>query len=685
MEFQEYRKLVNAISVGKQLPDSVYLHESALKLLPHVLSTHVARAVVDLGLDKEHWNIVKFFKRDHKIALLSYPSFFEDSYPSLHQSITVDLEKLTFRKADYSKSANPPILHRKETFLDPNHPEVARFREITEEGVQAGLYQNTRSIGFKQSWERLISRKGYLLIDGRLVGNDDAATTFTPVSHEVAVARHLTAIDRNKLSQPMQLLARHSYLDGNHSILDYGCGKGDDVRELEAHGIDACSWDPIYRPDGALRKTDIVNLGYVINVIEDRQERTQTLQTAYRHAEKVLAVSAMVAGESLISQFRPYKDGVLTSRNTFQKYYTQSELRNYIETALSESAIAVSPGIFFVFRDKLEEQRFLSDRQHVRRTWQHLSVRERKTPVSSVSKDLIERNRELFDHFWTTSLDLGRLPVNSEFEFSERLRMIAGSHAKAFNALKDHYGENIYREAESARRGDLLVYFALGLFGQRKPYRHMPEGLKRDIKAFFNTYASALEEARELLFSVANPNNIESASLAALKTLKCGELIEGHSLVLHRSLIPHLPPILRVYIGCATQLYGDIDNIDLIKIHFRSGKLSMMRYDDFEGKPIPELIERIKVRMRDQDIDFFDYNGEYEPQPLYLKSKYITPDFPKYKMQQKFDETLKGNTNIDLSRFGPGYSELVDELRRCELKIEGFTIKSTNTNTTNIK
>ena len=32
----------------------------------------------------------------------------------------------------------------------------------------------------------------------------------------------------------MQILARHDYLNGDQSILDYGCGKGDDIRELEA-------------------------------------------------------------------------------------------------------------------------------------------------------------------------------------------------------------------------------------------------------------------------------------------------------------------------------------------------------------------------------------------------------------------------------------------------------------------
>ena len=674
MEFQAYQKLVNAISIGKQLPDAIYLHESALKLLPHALSTHVARAVVDLGLDEEHWNIVKFFKRDHKIALLSYPSFFEDSYPSLHQSITVDLEKLTFRKADYSKSANPPILHRKETFLVPNHPEVPRFREITEEGIQAGLYEKTRNIGFKQSWERLISRKGYRLIEGRLISKSDSATTFAPVSHEVAVARHLTAIDRNKLSAPMQVLARHNYFDGNYSIFDYGCGKGDDVRELEAHGLDVDAWDPVYRSDAVKRKADIVNLGYVVNVIEDRTERNRVLQDAYQHSKKVLVISAMIAGEVTISQFKPYKDGVITLRNTFQKYYSQSELRSYIETTLEEIAIAAGPGIFLVFRDKVEEQLFLSERQRVRRDWTQLTERGRVTPQLRISKDIIERNRELFDDLWHTVLDLGRVPANPEYEFSERIRAIAGSHAKAFQTLREYYGDDIFKSAQQSRKDDLLVYFSLGLFGKRKAYRHMPDGLKRDLKTFFGSYQKAIEKATNLLFSVGSTDNISKACEQVYEQLGCGKIVEGHSLTIHRSYLSELPPILRIYVGCATQLYGDIEDIDLIKIHMTSSKISLMKYDDFCGHPLPELIERIKIKLRDQEIDIFDYTGEYDPQPLYLKSQYLQPGFANYENQRAFDEKLTSLNLFDFSGFGPSRREFYESLDACKLHISGYLL-----------
>jgi hypothetical protein len=39
-----------------------------------------------------------------------------------------------------------------------------------------------------------------------------------------------------------------------------------------------------------------------------------------------------------------------------------------------------------------------------------------------------------------------------------------------------------------------------------------------------------------------------------------GYLTTGESLQLHASLIERLPPLLRVYVGCAAVLYGDFRN-----------------------------------------------------------------------------------------------------------------------------
>ena len=625
MDFATFKESVRKVEVGKQLPDAVYVHISALSTLPEELSSVVIRIATALKISDEAWNVIKLNKRDFKVTLLNYPEFEGDSYPALHQSYTIDLEKLSVRKSDYSNSDNPPILHRKETFVENTYPLASLFKEITEEGEKIGLYEKTRNIGFKQNWLRLIKKKGYFLDDeGRLQPLTEKPSSLEMSDFQGDVDRHLTAIDRNQLSQPMQILARHNYLAGEYSVLDYGCGKGDDLRELEAHGIDCSGWDPVHNSEGELINSDIVNLGFVLNVIEERSERDETLRRAFEYADKIFIVSVMIAGESVINQFKQYKDGVITSRNTFQKYYAQSEFRHYIETTLEDNAIPVGQGIFIVFKDKIEEQVFLVDRQHIRRSWKQKTQREIKLHQPRLKKDILEKNIELFTDFWETCLELGRIPANDEFEFSDQIRRVAGSHAKAHQALVNHFGDELFSESHQKRREDLIVYFALSLFEKRKAQSKMPASLKRDIKAFFNSYTSAVDEAREHLFSVGNPEIVEEACLEAYKRFKCGELQDGHSYTFHKVLLGEAPVLLRIYIGCAAQLYGDLDDIQLIKAHFTSGKVSLMGYKEWESET-PYLIERIKIKMRDQDVDFFDYVGKYSPPPLPNKHLYVLP------------------------------------------------------------
>ena len=623
MNYENYKSFIGSVAIGKRLPDSIYVHKSAFTEIPKELILILEKVAAALKINTSDWNILKLYRRDYKLAFLDYPDFDSYSYPALKNSYTVDLAKLTLRKASYEGSDNPPILHRKETFVKPDYKYAQQFTEITEEGEKIGLYDNPQTIGFKKNWERLIQSKGYYLDEtGRLKQKSKRELNEASLASEhIKVERHRTAIDRNKLSQPMQILARHNYFNGDYSVLDYGCGKGDDIRELDAHGIEVFGWDPIHHPDGDIVNADIVNLGFVLNVIEQRDERDETLRRAFEYANKLLIVSVMIAGESLIKQFNPYKDGVITSRNTFQRYYSQSEFRVYVESVLSESAIAVGQGIFIVFKDKIEEQNFLLERQHVRRNWQQKTQRQIQVRQQSVQKDLIDRNLELFTDFWETTLELGRMPSNGEFEFSDQIRRIAGSHIKAHDALIKHFGNELFVEAKEKRKADLLVYFALGLFEKRKPQTKIPEGLKRDIKCFYDSYKDASDQARSVLFSVGNPALIEQWCNKAFEQLKCGRLEPGHSFTFHKSYLGDLPPELRIYVGCATQLYGDLENIHLIKAHMTSGKVSLMRYDDWE-KQTPLLVERIKIKMRDQDVDFFEYGGKFEPPPLLNKDSY---------------------------------------------------------------
>nr|WP_086939617.1 DNA phosphorothioation-associated putative methyltransferase [Thaumasiovibrio occultus] len=650
-----FAELVTKTTIGKQLPNAIYLHRDALSALPEQLAQFVSAVAKAVKLDDNQWNLVKLFKKEFRLSLLHYPDFYTDSYPTLHQSLNVDLSKLTHKVTKYNTSDNPPILHRKETMVLPSSEYYEHFKFITEEGENAGLYDSNRLIGFKQSWANIIARHGYMLLDGRLF-RSSAILDDCPA---VGIDRHKTAIVRHELSAPMKTLVKHGYLEGNHSIFDYGCGRGDDLRELEAHGLDALGWDPNFQPDNDKVTSGIVNLGFVLNVIEDQDERLDALLGAWELADKLLVVSVMLANDNYIAQFKPYKDGVITSRNTFQKYYAQSEIKAYIERSLQDDVVPVAPGIFYVFKDKLEEQQYLQRKYKRQHRWQQLTApapTDTKEKTKDQAKLLITQHQALFDSFWAQSLELGRIPANDEFAESDKIRELIGSHKKVFGLLQELFDTHEFAQAEQSRKEDLLLYFSMGLFEKRKPYTQQPEALKRDIKALFGDYNTAINLATELLFAISDTDLINQQCEKAHKQLPASLLNDGHSLIFHKAFIGELPLLLRVYVGAGLQMYGELDNeIDLVKIHTTSGKLTLAAYDDFE-KSVPFLVERVKIKMADQDIDFFDYVDEHKRPPLINKHIYLSQSHDNYKKQLNFDKRLakalvfSSNKDINFTR-----------------------------------
>ncbi|MEM5549522.1 DNA phosphorothioation-associated putative methyltransferase [Pseudoalteromonas neustonica] len=621
MNAEQFKQLVKKVKTAKKLPDAIYFHKDAFTEAPAELVKFIKVVAQALKVDEADYDLIKLFKNDFRLSLLSYPSFYEDSYPALKQSVTVDLAKLSHKITKYDNSGNPPILHRKETMVSPTNKHYQLFCDLTAEGEQAGLYENTRMIGFKGSWERLITKKGYELVDGRLFHSSAVQS----LDDDKTIDRHLTAIVRHELSAPLKTLAKNGFLNGEYSIFDYGCGRGDDLRELEAHGIDALGWDLNYRPDSDKVISDIVNIGFVINVIEDRDERIEALLGAWELSQKLLVVSAMLGNETLISQFQPYKDGVITSRNTFQKYYTQAELKAFIEMSVDENAIAVAPGIYYIFKDKQLEQHFLQNRHKRTYKWQHLTAPE---PVNEEqARILFTQHQQLFESFWLTCLTLGRCPANNEFAQSGKIKEVIGSNKKALQLVLKWFEEDELKTAETMRKEDLLLYFALAMFEKRKPYTQQPEDLKRDIKAFFDTYKIAQHQAKELLFKIADIEAINENCVKANKTFPASKLNYEekvlHSLTFHKMYLEKLPLLLRIYVGAALQLYGELDDIQLIKIHVTSGKVTLLGYEDFDNDPTPKLKERVKIKMAVQNVDFFDSKNMTEKPILLDKHNYL--------------------------------------------------------------
>lgn len=664
-----YSAHVRALKLGKVLPDAIYLHRSALeKEAPDLFQ--LANAVSKALKIENDWNLVKFFKKEHKISLLNYPTFYEESYPPLQSSNLVDLSTFATKQTNYSTSENPPILHRKELMVMPSDSHYDHFCSLTREGELAGLYENPFKIGFKQNWERVITEAGFELLNGHIKKSKSKPAKKT----EKYIDRHLTAIIRHDLSTPFKVLIKNGLLTRELSVFDYGCGRGDDLRELEAHGLKALGWDPNFAPDANLVESDVVNIGFVINVIEDPIERIEALQRAHSLSRKFTVISAMIAGESTISKFEPFGDGVLTSRNTFQKYYNQSELQHFIEKSLDAEAVAAAPGIFIVFKDKNEEQNFFLNKNKRNQNWVKLSER----PETRGSHELqYVKNREILDQFWNKCLELGRLPLFTEFSHSEELEDALGSIQKAYRIVQSILPANELEKAAEVRIEDLTVYFALALFGKRPQYKTMPIGLKQDVKVFFGNYKTAAELGRNALFKIADVLAVSEACGLARQTLPSCRYVEGDYLITHIKNLPDLPQLLRIYVGAAEQLLGTADDFQLVKIHIRSGKVTFLRYEGFESTPLPTLVERVKVNLRQQEIDFFDYVEPYTPPPLYWKASVIDDSLKDFKKQTSFDKKLKEQNIVDETKeFGPDRSELDFALRQRELKIVGYRFHS---------
>lgn len=694
------------IKVGKRVGHSTYVHLDARAALSEEQRARIAEAARLAGVVPEvSFNVVRF-GADGDIALLAYADFFDEPFPALQRSWRVHPDSGEVGYRTYADSFNPPILHRKELLLPLDHPRREEYAALTAAAEAIGLFDDTTRIGYQRQWLALVRERGYridghqLLPLGNVEGDANVPDEAQPDTDQIPLgsqghdhwqaARQRTAMVRYGFSAPIQSLARHGFLDGTRRLFDYGCGRGDDVRGLQENAIPAQGWDPYYAPEQPLASTDIVNLGFVINVIEDPDERREALVRAWSLAETLLVVSVMIGERQHAGGGAHFADGLLTQRGTFQKYYSPAEIRQFLTSTLDEEPITVAPGVLYVFRDKDAEQRFLLQRCRGRRNRLRApSVPRLREPQATRRDRQAERyaaQRESLERLWAQRLTLGRPPHKDETADLLALTAAFGRLSKALRFVEDYqraqqgsdWIDAVLEQAAEARRADLEVYLALRLFERRRPYKQLEPGLQRDIKAFFGDYPSAQQAGLALLRAIADPEAIAAACRQAAEH-GLGWLEPERSLQLHVSLVDQLPALLRVYVGAGAVLYGEVQQADLIKIHIPSGKLTLLIFDAFDGQALPRLRERIKIKLREQGIDIFDYVEPFTPPYLLWKSRYINEEHPDYPEQLAFDEQLAALGLFDLSGYGPAPEVLEQSLARARWEVQGLRLTRSET------
>ncbi|BAU43573.1 DNA phosphorothioation-associated putative methyltransferase [Leptolyngbya sp. O-77] len=607
--------------VGKLLPDALYVHVSALESLDPLLQEYES-AAREIAARPEGITLVKFNLEKPSISYLSYPEFDSDPHPALQSSIQVNLQSREVNYRDYGEAGNPFILHRKETFVTTDYPHYQQFAALTRQEEALGLLDNPKAIGTRLAWEERLAQfkvafQGHTLVHRSLLNSR---------SSQVKIDRHKAAISRNDFSKPVRLALEAGLLNQTTTFFDYGCGQGGDLERVGKLGYKSAGWDPYYRPDSPLVAADVVNLGYVINVIESQAERREALIKAWELTRQVLIVAAQVLIAQGNSQIA-YGDGVITSRNTFQKYYDQEELKIYIDQVLGVDAVPAALGIYFVFRDESQAQTFRASRFRSR-----VSV-----PKVQLANKRFEDYKELLTPLMAFFTERGRLPTLEELPETEALNTEFGNLRRAFQIVLQATNPQEWDEISDRRRQDLLVYLALSHFGRRPKLRDLTPVVQNDIKSLFGGYQQACAAADLMLMSLGNLEVIEKRC----KSSAIGQR-RPNSLWVHVSAIEALDPLLRLYEGCASRTIGRPQEANVVKFHFRKPKISYLFYPNFDTDPHPALHTSMEIDLRDLRVHYQDYDPNDNPPLLHQKDSIVTADYPLYEKFAKLTRQEEG-------------------------------------------
>ena len=204
---------------------------------------------------------------------------------------------------------------------------------------------------------------------------------------------------------------------------------------------------------------------------------------------------------------------------TFQEYYTQAELKAYLESQLGVEAIAATLTVYHLFKDESLQQQVLAKRYR----------RAPAPPRKSFSELKFDENRDLLEPFLCRVLELGRLPEGDEYDGWQAVAERFGSVRRALALLKRVTRLPGWAEIRRQRTDDLLAYLALARFRKRPPISKLPPTLRRDIKEFFGTYKRARQLADALLFAAGDAAAID----AACRRSPLGKLLPN-ALYVHR-------------------------------------------------------------------------------------------------------------------------------------------------------
>lgn len=435
------------------------------------------------------------------------------------------------------------------------------------------------------------------------------------------------------------------------SVLDFGCGRGQDVHRLRRMGFEAYGWDPYYNPSGLREEQDVVMLSYVLNVVEDPLERVTTLADAWKRARRALVVSCRLQWERGQIRGTEHGDGVLTSHSTFQHFFSTRELHSLVENATGVPCMSPSPGIVYAFRDDRDRLGFLARGTVTKFDW---------TKTSDYAMAISE----------IVSFTESRGRVPSFDEIPEQTISIIAHLARTEISRLARKGANPSRVSAGAKRAvlDTLLYLGTSIFNGRPVQTELPLLVREDIRAHFRNYHDACARADRLLLKLRDDTYVRGAM-----TNSPGKFT-ATALYVHRRAATRMPVVLRLYEHCGFIAAGRPDDWNILKLNHRGRRVSWSSYPAFDGEPHPKLDWTYGVDMLTLESSFQEFGNRLNRPLLHRKEEFLSPDdplVPKYRRLTAAE--LRAGLYANPTKIGLelGWEA---ELQRCGVELRGHRV-----------
>ncbi|MFC5247370.1 DNA phosphorothioation-associated putative methyltransferase [Streptomyces nigrescens] len=427
-----------------------------------------------------------------------------------------------------------------------------------------------------------------------------------PTGHSWSSDRRRTAIARLRLSIPARQALGDRQLGEGRTVLDYGCGRGDDVAALERLGCAVSGWDPYYLNDTPTRPAEVVMLTYVLNVVEDPGERRETLRRAWDLAQDLLVVSARLTWERRKVKGEEFGDGILTSRRTFQYLFGAGELRAYVAEVTGARAVSAAPGVVYAFKDNAARMQYLAQRIVPDADW--LASADTASALASVV-DYVERR--------------GRQPRIDEVPRPTAELLAQFTPGELQRLTRD--SADATKVSEGAKRSTLntLLYLAVELFNGRGPFSSLPHSVQLNVRAFFASYKEACRRADRLLLKLRDDAYVRGA----MNGSATGKLTPT-ALYVHRRAVDRIPVVLRLYEHCASIAAGRPASWTVLKLKHKGRAVSWLDYPEFDTDPHPRIHSSYTVDMRTLESSRIFYEESENRPLLHRKHEFLAPDDP---------------------------------------------------------